>query len=67
MALFSPGDHIVAPADLYGGTFRLFDKFLKEKGNLVYVRRHDRSGKGCPRHLHRRREESGLKRPAILC
>jgi cystathionine gamma-synthase len=32
MALFSPGDHIVAPADLYGGTFRLFDKFLKEKG-----------------------------------
>ena len=32
MALFSPGDHIVAPADLYGGSFRLFDKFLTEKG-----------------------------------
>jgi cystathionine gamma-synthase len=32
MALFSPGDHVVAPADLYGGTFRLFDKFLTEKG-----------------------------------
>ena len=32
MALFSPGDHIVAPTDLYGGSFRLFDKFLAEKG-----------------------------------
>ena len=32
MALFSPGDHIVAPSDLYGGSFRLFDKFLAEKG-----------------------------------
>lgn len=32
MALFSPGDHIIAPSDLYGGTFRLFDRFLKEKG-----------------------------------
>lgn len=32
MALFSPGDHIIAPADLYGGTFRLFDRYLTEKG-----------------------------------
>lgn len=32
MSLFSPGDHVIAPADLYGGTFRLFDKFLTEKG-----------------------------------
>ncbi len=32
MALFSPGDHIVVPADVYGGTFRLFDRYLSEKG-----------------------------------
>jgi cystathionine beta-lyase/cystathionine gamma-synthase len=32
MALFSPGDHVIAPADLYGGTFRLFDRYLSEKG-----------------------------------
>ena len=32
MAIFSPGDHIIAPADVYGGTFRLFDRFLTEKG-----------------------------------
>jgi O-succinylhomoserine (thiol)-lyase len=32
MALFSPGDHVIAPADVYGGTFRLFDRFLSEKG-----------------------------------
>jgi cystathionine gamma-synthase len=32
MSLFAPGDHIVAPADLYGGSFRLFDRFLSEHG-----------------------------------
>lgn len=32
MAVFNPGDHIVAPADVYGGTFRLFDQYLTEKG-----------------------------------
>jgi O-succinylhomoserine (thiol)-lyase len=32
MALFSPGDHVIAPADVYGGTFRLFDRYLTEKG-----------------------------------
>ena len=32
MALFSPGDHVIAPADLYGGSFRLFSRFLQEKG-----------------------------------
>lgn len=32
MALFGPGDHIVAPLDLYGGSFRLFSRFLAEKG-----------------------------------
>ena len=32
MSLFSPGDHIVAPKDVYGGTSRLFDQFLSGKG-----------------------------------
>jgi O-succinylhomoserine (thiol)-lyase len=32
MALLSPGDHVIAPADLYGGTYRLFERFLREKG-----------------------------------
>jgi len=32
MALFKPGDHIVVPADVYGGTFRLFSQYLTEKG-----------------------------------
>ena len=32
MAVFKPGDHIVVPADVYGGTFRLFSQFLNEKG-----------------------------------
>lgn len=32
MALLSPGDHVVAPTDVYGGTFRLFTRFLQDKG-----------------------------------
>lgn len=32
MRLFSPGDHIICGDDLYGGTFRLFDKVWKRYG-----------------------------------
>ena len=32
MSLFGPGDHIVVPADVYGGTFRLLTQLLSEKG-----------------------------------
>jgi len=32
MELFSPGDHIVASYDLYGGTFRLFSHISKKNG-----------------------------------
>jgi len=32
MRLLSPGDHVVAGNDMYGGTFRLFDKVLGRYG-----------------------------------
>jgi cystathionine gamma-synthase len=32
MELFSPGDHIVATYDLYGGTFRLFSRISQKNG-----------------------------------
>ena len=32
MLLFNPGDHVVYMEDVYGGTFRLFDKVLKRFG-----------------------------------
>ncbi len=32
LSLFGPGDHVVVPADVYGGTFRLISEFLTEKG-----------------------------------
>ncbi len=32
MTLFKPGDHIVAGHNLYGGTFRLFERLLKDTG-----------------------------------
>jgi cystathionine gamma-lyase len=34
MLLLSPGDHIVYMEDVYGGTFRLFDKVLKRYGMI---------------------------------
>ncbi len=32
MLLFSPGDHVIYMEDVYGGTFRLFDKVLRRFG-----------------------------------
>ncbi len=32
LRLFRPGDHILSGNDVYGGTFRLFDKILREYG-----------------------------------
>jgi cystathionine gamma-synthase len=32
MELFSPGDHIIASYDLYGGTFRLFSRISQKNG-----------------------------------
>src|SRR5256886_15632589 len=32
MLLLNPGDHVVYMEDVYGGTFRLFDKGLKRFG-----------------------------------
>src|SRR5260370_28725117 len=32
MLLHAPGDHVVYMEDVYGGTFRLFDKVLKRFG-----------------------------------
>ncbi|MCL1956600.1 MAG: PLP-dependent aspartate aminotransferase family protein [Fibromonadales bacterium] len=38
MELFSPGDHIIASDDLYGGTFRLFERVSHKNGvNFSYA------------------------------
>lgn len=36
MELLQPGDHVVAMHDLYGGTFRLFDKVKKRSAGLEF-------------------------------
>jgi len=36
MSLLSPGDHVVAGDDLYGGSYRLFDKVLKRGNKLDF-------------------------------
>ena len=33
MELFSPGDHLIVDADLYGGSVRLFEQVSKKNGN----------------------------------
>lgn len=35
MELFSPGDHIIASGDLYGGSVRFFDNIIKKNGIFV--------------------------------
>ena len=37
MSLLSPGDHVVAGDDLYGGSYRLFDKVLQRTGGLDFT------------------------------
>ncbi len=38
MRLLSPGDHVIAGDDMYGGSFRLFDKVLRRYGyEFTYV------------------------------
>lgn len=36
MQLLKSGDHVIAGDDMYGGTFRLFDKVLKPNSNLDF-------------------------------
>jgi cystathionine gamma-lyase len=36
MSLLSPGDHVAAGDDLYGGSYRLFDKVLKKGNNIDF-------------------------------
>ena len=37
MSLLSPGDHVVAGDDLYGGTYRLFERVLPRTGGLEFT------------------------------
>ncbi|HKH10449.1 MAG TPA: aminotransferase class I/II-fold pyridoxal phosphate-dependent enzyme, partial [Rubrobacter sp.] len=37
MSLLSPGDHVVAGDDLYGGSYRLFDKVLQRSNGLDFT------------------------------
>jgi cystathionine gamma-lyase len=37
MSLLASGDHVVAGDDLYGGTYRLFDKVLPRTGGLEFT------------------------------
>ena len=43
-AVCDAGSHVVLPADLYGGTYRLVDKVLTRWGLAIRPRRSDRPG-----------------------
>ena len=66
LSLLRPGDHVLACDDLYGGTYRIFEKVLRPTGvTISYVDARDvaayapRSG--------RRRSWSGSRRRPIRC
>ena len=61
------GDHIIASEDLYGGSFRLFDKVRTRTANLQvsYVDLADL--KPSRRRSRRRRDWSGWRRPPTRC
>ena len=58
----SAGDHVVIPADLYGGTYRLVDKVLSALGPALHDGRPDRPRR--PRRGGRRRHAPDLGRDA---
>ena len=53
MKLFRAGDHVVCGENVYGGTFRLFDKLLQNFGLALLLRRHARPA------VHRGRHHAG--------
>ena len=57
MHLLEPGAHVVGVNDVYGGTFRLFDKVYEPKGYRLHVRRHG-GVQLRPRRAARRRTRS---------
>ena len=65
MMLLEAGDHVVAGADIYGGTYRLLHKVLNRAGVDVTLRRQHRSGGGRSGDHAATRSCSGSKRPAI--
>ena len=44
LSMLDAGDHVVAGDDLYGGSFRLFDKVFRRLGLTLHLRRRARSG-----------------------
>ena len=62
MTLFSSGDHVVSSDDVYGGTFRVFEKVFRRVRAPLHVRRHERRGRG--RARHRARDQARLDRIA---
>ena len=48
LSLLDAGDHVVAGDDLYGGSFRLFDKVFRRLGLTFHLRRRARSRRRSP-------------------
>ena len=63
--LLQPGDHILAGADIYGGTYRLLHKIINRSGIRVTLADSTQPGRRSPRTSRRRRSWSGSRVPAI--
>ena len=67
LEVLDSGSHIIVSDDLYGGTFRLFDRVRRRSANLdfTYVDLTDASR--FEKAIKRTRGWSGLRRRAIRC
>ena len=63
LSLLDAGDHVVAGDDLYGGTFRLFDKVFQPPRADLHLRRRARSRPPSPRPSARARKLCWIETP----
>jgi hypothetical protein len=67
MSLLSPGDHVVAGDDLYGGSYRLFDKVLPRTGGLEFTFADTTDPTSVEAALRQRRSCSGSRPQPTRC
>ena len=65
--MLKSGDHVLVGDDVYGGTFRIFDKVLTQFGLEATLPRHERPARGSTRPCGRTRGSSGWRRRATRC
>ena len=67
LSMLDAGDHVVAGDDLYGGSYRLFEKVFRRLGLRLHLRRRARSGRGRGGDRARAPASAGWRRRPTRC